>query len=329
MDDQFLNDPRRDPSPEFARDLRQRLRRDERAREDALPPARRGRMLPPALAAAAALVVVALFVSPSVRASAQAFLDLFRVRNFTAVTFDAERMKQLDGKLDFKALLSDRVQTVLEPGPPRIYLDVAKASQVTGLTLRTPATLPTGLQLDSVSVMGEGIARLTVDVARLRKVLDALELSDVAVPRELDGKVVTIRKPTIVAQHYLNGEKRVEFMQSKSPEVSLPAGTDLARLGEIALRVLGTSAADAARLARQIDWRTTLLVPVPTDAGSFREITVHGQKGLLVTRIQRETDGSGRRRAGALVMWSEGDMVYALAGNLDSDDLVLMANSTR
>ena len=220
-------------------------------------------------------------------------------------------------------------QTVLEPGPPRIYLDVAKASQVTGLTLRTPATLPTGLQLDSVSVMGEGIARLTVDVARLRKVLDALELSDVAVPRELDGKVVTIRKPTIVAQHYLNGEKRVEFMQSKSPEVSLPAGTDLARLGEIALRVLGTSAADAARLARQIDWRTTLLVPVPTDAGSFREITVHGQKGLLVTRIQRETDGSGRRRAGALVMWSEGDMVYALAGNLDSDDLVLMANSTR
>jgi hypothetical protein len=90
MDDRFLYEARRDPGREFATRLRARLGREERTVRVG------GVRLAPALAAATVVGLVAsLFVFPSVRASAQAMLDLFRVRNFAPVTFDADRFEKL------------------------------------------------------------------------------------------------------------------------------------------------------------------------------------------------------------------------------------------
>src|SRR3989442_13632125 len=88
MDDKFLHDCRRDPAPGFARGLREKLRVQEEARPTA-------GWRPMVAAAAALLVVVALFAFPSVRAWAQAVLDMFRVRNFVAVSFDPRRVEKL------------------------------------------------------------------------------------------------------------------------------------------------------------------------------------------------------------------------------------------
>ena len=83
MDDRFLNSMRRDPDPAFSRDLRTRLQAQPATRD-------RWRLRPaPAVAIAiAAVAVVSLFAFPAVRVSAQAVLDLFRVRKFAAVSFD-------------------------------------------------------------------------------------------------------------------------------------------------------------------------------------------------------------------------------------------------
>src|SRR5215467_11205647 len=90
MDDRMLHEYRRDPDPEFARNLRERLRRQES------PRALSGRSLVRVLAAGCAvLAVVALFAIPSVRVSAQALLDYFRVRRFAAVQFSQSRMETL------------------------------------------------------------------------------------------------------------------------------------------------------------------------------------------------------------------------------------------
>jgi len=93
MDDRFLKDARQEPRPEFARNLRERLRAQEsRAEVRKTSPAR----FVPALAGlAAVLVAVGLFSIPAVRATAQGFLDLFRVRNFAAVEFDPSRFDKV------------------------------------------------------------------------------------------------------------------------------------------------------------------------------------------------------------------------------------------
>ena len=98
MNDEFLKHVRREPRPEFARDLRERLRRQEPG--DA-PSARApfvARLAPAWSAALAAVVVAALFAIPAVRVSAQAFLDLFRVRNFAAVTRSEEHTSELQSQ---------------------------------------------------------------------------------------------------------------------------------------------------------------------------------------------------------------------------------------
>jgi len=136
---------------------------------------------------------------------------------------------------------------------------------------------------------------------------------------------VNVKMSPVVEQRFRNDRRRARLLQARSPEVGLPAGLDLPKLGEIGLRILGLDPSEARRIAQSTDWRSTMLVPVPGDVGSFRQVDVKGQKALLVTTTGNTPDG--RRREGTLLLWSDGDMVYALAGNLDSLDLMQMANS--
>jgi len=322
MDDRFLHDQRRDPDPAFARDLRERLRAGEGE-----APERRFRLAPALAAAAAVAVVAGLVFLPSVRAAAQGLLDFFRVRNFAAVEFDPARIERLRATQNDPAMfLFDHKEVLQDPGPRQTYASAAEAAAAAGLTLLTPAELPSGLALDRVEVQGEARARFTASTARLRALLDALDLRDVEVPRELDGATVAVHLQPLVAQVYRKDKLEASLMQSMSPEVDLPAGADPAQLGEIGLRILGLDDGEARRFAGSVDWRNTLVVPVPAGASSFREVTVGGGRGLLVTTRER---ADGRTRSGALLLWTAGDRVLALAGNLEERDLLLMAESVR
>lgn len=324
-DDRFMQSLRRDPDPAHARSLWARLRAMGPATADEESPRLAWQ---PALAGlTAAALVVALFLFPSARAMAQAFLDLFRVHNFVAVSVDPDRFKALDSKLDLKSLVGDRVQKLQDPGPPRAFTSTGAAGAASGLFVKSPGWLPTGMTAaDTVMVTGEGRMRVTADTQRLRQVLDALDLRDVQIPAGLDGRTVEVHGYPAVHQRFTSDRRRAMLIQSKSPEVSLPAGVDLARLGEIALRVLGMNASDARRMADQTDWRSTLLVPVPVTTGSFQQVDVNGARGLMV-RFQEPAQDGKPARQGTMVLWTQGDEVFALTGNLGSQDLMQMAGS--
>jgi hypothetical protein len=117
------------------------------------------------------------------------------------------------------------------------------------------------------------------------------------------------------------------LIEARRPEASLPAGLDMPRLGEIGLRLLGTDAGEAYRIAQSIDWRTTLLVPVPTDATAFRKVDIRGASGLLIESARRDRGGTAALQT--ILMWSSGDLVLALIGSLPADQLLEMAQSTQ
>jgi len=109
----------------------------------------------------------------------------------------------------------------------------------------------------------------------------------------------------------------------------LPPGANLQQLGEIGLRVLGLDPSEAHRIAASVDWRSTLLVPVPTNAASFRQVDVNGHKGLF---IRMDGDGTGEGpngQRGAMVMWTEGERVLAVQSDLPSEDVLEVAQSLR
>lgn len=327
MNDEFLNDFRRDPRPEFARSLRARLRRQEAAAEAPAARPAWARRWAPALAGTGAIaVLVALLTVPAVRTAAQSFLELFRAKQFVAVKLDAAKLDQLaNGNLDFKSLIAEQVEVLQEPGEPRRVADAFEAAREAGMTPKLPTIVPPGYPAEPVlSVRGEGRARVIGSTAKLETILSALDIDDVSVPRELDGAVIDIRMPASVIAEY--GERRgVVLVQSPSPEVTLPTGTDLEQLGVIALRISGMSAEEAAQFADTVDWNSTLLVPVPPSASIFREVDVQGAKGLLVS-FSKVIDG-GRTVDRTLLLWSDGGTVFALQGAPSPEVLLQMANS--
>jgi len=330
MDDRFLNELRREPRPEFASELHERLRRQG----PAVAPPRAWRPLQWAAPLAGGLAVALAILSfsfPAVRASAQAFLDLFRVRNFAAVSVDPARIEQLKARhLDLESLMGGKVETPATRPAPRVVATTGEAGALAGLAVRVPAERPGGLVPDTIAVVGGSTLSFRVNTAPLRDALEKLEIRDLEVPAGLDGQTVTVSTTPAVAQRFVRERQHVELIQARSPEVSLPAGVDLARLGEIGLRIAGLDPGEARRFARSIDWHGTLVVPVPLNASSFTEVSVGGARGLLVTFKEGAGAGAhGPHGAGSMLLWSQGEMVYGLMGNLPSTSLVQMAESLR
>jgi hypothetical protein len=333
MDEDFLSMFREAPRAELANTLWERLQRQ--ASSDLTRGRSRLRSPIAVLVSVSLLVMLGVLLSfRSVRAAAQQFLDLFRGQRFVAIAIDPTRLEQLKqlkgGTMDVEALLSRSTQVLKKPGEPQVVDNPVAAGEIAGIHVSVPTALPEGMSLAQIRVQGEAAASFTTDTARLRQLLELLDIRDIQVPEQLNGTTVTVHVPPAVVMRYTKGNARVTLMQSLSPEITLPLGVDLSQVVEIGLRIAGLAPGEAQRFAYSIDWHSTLLVPVPANAASFREVDVQGAPGLLI-----ETDGKNRPAAqnrpdippGSLLLWSGGDMVYALAGGIRTLELVQMANS--
>src|SRR5262245_33746953 len=113
MNDDFLYGLKREPSPEFARQLKVRLRDLDTASRPRLFPQFVTRF---AVLAATLAAVAFAFTFPTVRAGAQAFLDLFRVSSFVGVAFNPERLRELASTgLDLPRMIGEQVEVLTEP----------------------------------------------------------------------------------------------------------------------------------------------------------------------------------------------------------------------
>lgn len=326
MNDDFLNVLRREPSPEFARKLKARLRQLD---VDAREPRRAPRAARWAALAASLMTVALAFTFPAVRAGAQAFLDLFRVVNFTGVAFDPERLAKLPTTgLDLPQMIGQQVEVLKQPHDPVAYATAEEAGAAAGVRVRTPAWLPPGFELMGVGVGGDGEMRFTASTANLRLVLDALAIGDVTIPEGIDGQQFQVRVPPVVHLTYgVNGRPAATLIEAQTPEVSFPAGLDPAALGEIGLRILGLSRSDAYRIAQSVDWRTTLLVPVPVTAASFRQVNIQGETALLIEANNSERPNKSGMPGESVLLWSQQGVVYALTSLVGPDTLIDIAQT--
>jgi hypothetical protein len=322
MNDAFMNALRQEPSPELKEQLRRRLRDEE---SDTLAPARPRRHF--ALAAAAVVILAVLLAVPDVRASASEFLSLFRVTSFVAVPVDPSRLDRLEAQdLEIGKLIGEHVQVLADPGPPTAAASLDQAASSAGMRVAVPQWLPRDSRIIETTVTGERVVRITASATRLQQVMDALGISDISAPPELEGRSVNVRVPPVVMvryEHYEQGGRRSRLFQAHVPQVTLPASVNLATLGEIGLRIVGLSPDDARRFAQAMDWNSTLLVPIPPVVSSFRQVTINDRPGML---LQHQPPGQAPT---SVVLWSTTDRVFALASIARLEDVLAMAESVR
>ncbi|MBK8987540.1 MAG: hypothetical protein IPM39_15935 [Chloroflexi bacterium] len=267
------------------------------------------------LALTLAFVVVALlaaFSLPTVRAAAGEFLGLFRVQTFTAVSISPEQIALLQ-QLANEGLSPGQVNIIQEPDAPTPVATLDEAAAALGFRPRTVTSLG---QPTAVHAISGGRGNFVINLAGTRAILQATGADPLLLPDSLDGARIDLTTFASVEQQWANG---VWLIQSASPEVEYPAEIgDPTLLAEAFLRALGLEAAEARRLAREIDWTSTLLLPLPADAISFREIQVDGSSGLALQNL----DGT----ASALV-WQRNGVLYLLQGAMPPAELAALAAS--
>jgi hypothetical protein len=330
VNEEFLEQYREEPRPEFAKRLAGDLRAIA-AGSTAPPepePASRRPVRPLLLGAAAVLVVASSFALAPVRAAAQTFLDVFRVKRFVAVPFDRARIERLQSEgLDLKSMIAGQVE-VLEPArEPELQGSVEAAGAVAGIAVRQPAVLPEGAAFAEVAVGRPGAFRVTFDVAKIEVIAHAAGVEDASIPDSWDGATIGVRASPVVVLKYRRAKEEFTLLEARQPALDLPETIELPELGTLALRVAGMSPEEARLFARKVDWRSTLLVPIPVGGGTFREVEVGSAKGLLVTAVESEATRRGRYHS--VLLWAEGDRGFALHGPGQGVEILEMAQSIR
>src|SRR5262249_46629953 len=145
------------------------------------------------------------------------------------------------------------------------YATAAEAGTAAGIYVQLPTWMPGGWGIDKAGFRGQDAqaARVTVGTTKIEQGLTARNISDISIPPGLNGKTATVEVHPTVMVSWTRDWQHLAILESPSPQIQFPAGTDLATLGEIGLRILGMSSSDAHRSAQNIDWRTTMLIPIP------------------------------------------------------------------
>ncbi len=290
-----------------------------------------GSRLRMATSVAATLVVVALlFTLSPVQTMASSFLSIFRVQKFVAVQVDPSSVP--------KELASPQeLGTIRTTGDTKARLvTLSEAEQAVGFRVPVPATLPAGLEPQPRAVMLNGAGNVTFvpDLKKVRAYLSTLGATDVKLPDNLDGATITMQMPARVQVLYLEkggversadgmprplvGQRFLYVGATTSPTLSVPDGLDVGAIRSELLKVPGLPPDLVSQLKAIQDWQSTVVVPVVK--GTSRDVTVQGEKGLLVV----EPDGKGTS-----LIWMKGGVIYALSGSVSEAEILAAANSMR
>jgi hypothetical protein len=295
---------------------------------------------------AAVLILIAAFSFPSVRAWAGEFLGVFRVRQVTVIPIDTTGLSSLSGHSTLMnqigQLLSNSINVSEKPGAPQIVADAAQASKLAGFQVRLPTDQGLTPQL---SVQGGMAFTLVVDRARAQSLLDEAGYNNLKLPSSLDGAKIDVKIPASVSAGYGTcpnpaqentdnsfstqgspGRRYTDcvmLVQIPSPTINTPPDIDIAKLAEIGLEFTGMSPEQAQKFSQNVDWSSSLVIPIPRNAATYQEVSVDGVTGTL---IQRPPDDAPEY---ALV-WVKNGIIYAIGGlGSDSTKAIEMANSLK
>jgi hypothetical protein len=238
--------------------------------------------------------------------------------------------EQLGSSQQLEAFIAENMVTE-EYGDPQTVTSAEEASQLAGFPVRLPAEVEGALRLE---VQPGGRMSFQVDLSQIQEVLGEIGRTDIQLPKELDGAQVSMELRSMVAASFGEcdspenpdsidsiGTRCTTLIQMPSPEVSAPADLDLEQIGQAYLQILGMSAEDAASFSRNIDWTTTLVIPVPAYGAEYREVSVDGVTGTLLIP-------SSEYNQYALI-WVKDGMVYALIGDGSAATALRIAGSIK
>jgi hypothetical protein len=274
--------------------------------------------------AVAVLALALLMAFPTTRALAGELLNLFRVQQVIVLPIDGTSMDGMSGNQSFGSQLSQLISssTIVtdEREEPVFVASAAEANHAAGFNVRLPKEMP----LSYISVTDPAAFTMKIDRTKAQSLLDGAGRADLVLPDSIDGAEISISVPASVgtafglcpdpkAKEGIQGDignlypDCIVFAQMPSPLVDVPEGMDLAQLAQIGLEFSGMSREEAAAFTNTVDWKTTLVVPIPRNSTTSADVNMDGVTGKL---IQSQSDASPRY----MLLWVKDGIVYVISG---------------
>lgn len=289
-----------------------------------------------ALSATAALLITSLLF-PAGRSFAQRLLATLRIERVQTVALDLPAMSNSGFGSKVQQALSQMIsKNVVVTLDEKVQAASSRqqASTLAGFPIRL---LSARTDTPQIRVEGTHAFHMTVDRSRLQDVLDQAGRPDLLLPAALDGATLSVQIPRSVAAAYGNcpnhkgsdenngqpetGSDCVLVLQAPSPIVNVPSDLNLQQLAEIALEFGGMSAVQARQFCQTIDWKSTLVLPVPSSVRSYETVNVDGVTGTLMKT-------GGRRGPAYVLLWVKDDLIYSIINNSGDSNSALQLAST-
>lgn len=281
------------------------------------------RLRPAWIAVCTIVVLGVLFSFPSVQAFAGSLLAQFRVSKITVVEVNNNRLNELVGNTalakQVASLVSDSVNVTKEPGKPQVVANASAASKAAGFNVRVAGNRS---DTPTITVQDGGAFQFVVNRARAQSLLNQMGASNIQLPASIDGKTIKVSVPNGVSIAYGDCPKPSEnatgspgrryvnclmLVEIPSPTVDTPPDMDVKQLAELGLQFTGMSPDQARAFSQKVDWTSTLVIPVPRNGASYKELTVDGTTGYL---IERPVDDAPQY----VITWVKDGIIYAVGG---------------
>jgi hypothetical protein len=275
---------------------------------------------PLATPAIAVLLAAALVTGLAVSGAAQSLFRVFEPRQIVAVQVSPSDIPATSALLDY-----GEVKWLPEAPKLQQLSDATSAAAQSGLPVLTPASLPKGVSGPaSFGVVSHATGSLTFNAARLRASAAKAGVDVAPMPSSIDGSTLVVNGgPALIEVWGISGttaESGVPTLviaQTRIPTVD-SSGATTAQLEDYLLSQPGVPPDLAAQIKAIKDPSTTLPIPIPKGMATTEQVRVDGVQGLLIKAV-----------FGAGVVWEKNGVIYAVGGQLTSDQVLAIATTLR
>lgn len=276
------------------------------------------RLRPLASPAVAVVLATVLITGVAVSGIAGQLVRVFEPKQIVAVPVSPSGVNPRNVLLDY-----GEIKWLPQPPNPELVSDAATASSRSGLTVLTPASLPTGVSGPvSYAVVAHTTGSLTFDAGRLNASAARKGVHVNAMPAAINGSTLVVNAgPALVEVWGLSATSTqlqmptLVIAQTRVPTVD-STGASIQQLEDYLLSQPGVPPEFAAQIKALKDPSTTLPIPIPEGFATTENVQVSGVPGLLIKAV-----------VGAGVVWVKNGVIYAVGGQLTPDQVLAIATS--
>jgi hypothetical protein len=276
------------------------------------------RWRPMATPAIAVLVAVALVTGVGVTGAAQSLLRVFEPTKIVPVQVSPSDFAATGALLDYG-------EVTWLPAAPKLQelSDASTAAVQSGLPVLMPGSLPKGVAGPvSFGVVSHATGSLTFNAQRLRASAAKAGVHVNAMPSGIDGSTLIVNGgPALVEVWGISGTAgepgapTLVIAQTRVPTVD-SNGATTAQLEDYLLSQPGVPPEFAAQIKAIKDPSTALPIPIPKGLATTEPTQVNGTPAVLI----KAGLGSG-------VVWVKNGVIYAVGGQLTTDQVLAIATS--